>query len=194
MVLHGQFFLLGSVSRWKSTRADRGNRGLLSAISVGSCSIIVVVHFPAEVVAERLGQNRRRVRLRHDYMMLEALFADVVQDFLQVRHFGHGAVAEGFEFVVREFAFADVATDPALGIGGGDAAVSQRTGRRAPIERAIGILHAENTAEDRRVSDLDVRQKALGPIAAVEEDALVVVVRVTDLSRPRGVEVEWLQM
>ena len=71
--------------------------------------------------------------------------------------------------VVREFAFADVAADFALSIGGGDAAVGQQAGGRATVERAVGVFHAENAAEDRRVGDLDVGQEGFRPVAAMEE-------------------------
>lgn len=108
------------------------------------------------------------MRLRHDYVMFKTLFADVTQHALQVGHFGHSAVAKRFELVVREFAFADVATDFALGIGGGDATVGQRAGGRATVERAVGVLHAENAAEDWRGGNLDVGQEGFRPVAAVE--------------------------
>ena len=61
---------------------------------------------------------------------------------------------------------------------GRDARVRQRPARRAALERAVGVLLAQGAAEDRRGGDLDVRQERLRPVAAVEEDALVVVVAV----------------
>ena len=67
---------------------------------------LVMMHFPPKIIPKRFGQNFRRVRLRHDNVMFKALFADVAQNFLQVRHFGHRAVAKGVELVVGEFAFA----------------------------------------------------------------------------------------
>ncbi len=41
-----------------------------------------MVHFPPEIVAERLLQNIRAVRNSHHDMMFEALAADVAQKLL----------------------------------------------------------------------------------------------------------------
>ena len=97
---------------------------------------------------------------------------------LQLGDTGHGPVAEGVQLVVRQLALADIGADAALRVGGGHAAIGERPGGRAAFQRAIGVLHAERAAENRRVGDLDVGQKTLRPVAAVEQDALVVVVRV----------------
>lgn len=59
------------------------------------------MHFPAEIISERFGQDAGRMRLGHHDMMLEALLADVVHEFLQVRDFCNRAISESVEFVVR---------------------------------------------------------------------------------------------
>lgn len=75
----------------------------LSALAIS----LAVMNFPPQIIPKRLGQDFRQVRLGHDDVMLETLFADVAQNVLQVRHFGYSAVAEGVELVVRKFAFAE---------------------------------------------------------------------------------------
>ena len=119
----------------------------------------MLLHVPPKIISKRLRQNVRALGNRHHDVMLETFFADMAQNFLQIRNVRDGAVAEGIELVVREFAFADVATDFPLGIGGGDATVSQRPGRRATVERAVSIFHADDAAKDRRGGNFDVGQK-----------------------------------
>lgn len=117
------------------------------------------MHFPAEIISERLGEDVRAVRNGHHNVMLEALAADVAHKLLQLWHAGDGAVAEGVERVVREFAFADVGADAAFGIGGGDASERQPSGGRATVERAVSVLDADDAAENRRGGNFDVGQK-----------------------------------
>ena len=102
----------------------------------------------------------------------------MVHEVLETRNFGDGAVAEGVERIIGQLAFAHVGANPALGIGGGEAAEGERSAGGAAIERAVGVFHAEDAAEDGGVGNFDVGQETLGPVAAVEEHALVVVVRV----------------
>ena len=119
----------------------------------------MMMHFPAEIISKCLRQNIRAVRHGHDDMMLETFAADVAHELLQFRHAGHGAITEGFQFVVGQLAFTDVGADFALGIGGGDASVSQRAGGRATVQRAVGIFDADGRANDGRVGDFDVGQE-----------------------------------
>ena len=86
----------------------------------------MMMHFPVEIIFKRLGQNFGGVRLGHHNVMLETIFADVVHELLQARNFCDGAVAERVEFVVRQFAFADVSADFSIGIGRRDSAKGQR--------------------------------------------------------------------
>ena len=119
----------------------------------------MVLHFPTKIIPKRLRQNSRAARNGHHDVMFESLPADVVQNVLQIRNVRDGAVAEGVERVVCEFAFADVAADFALGIGGGNAAIRQRPGGRAAVERTVSVFHADDAAEDRRGGNFDVGQK-----------------------------------
>ena len=130
--------------------------------------LFVLMHFPAKIIPERFRQDRRRVRLRHYDVMLEALFADVVHEFLQARNFRDSAVTERVERIVCEFAFTDVSSDFTIGIGSRDATKRQWPGGRATIQRAISILDTDDAAENRRGGDFDVRQKGFRPVAAME--------------------------
>ena len=89
--------------------------------------------FPPKIISERFREDFRRVRLRHDDVMFKTVLANVTQDFLQVRHVCDRAVAKRVERIVRQFAFTDVATNFTFSIGGGNAAISQRTGWCAAI-------------------------------------------------------------
>ena len=119
----------------------------------------MLINFPPEIISKRLGQDVGGFGLRHDDVMLEAVVADVLHEFLELGHFGHGAVAEGLQHVIGQFAFADVGADAAVRVRRGDAAVSERAGGRAAIERAVGVLHADGRADDGRVGNFDVGQK-----------------------------------
>jgi hypothetical protein len=104
--------------------------------------------------------------------MLEPFAADVLHELLEAWNAGDGAVPEGVERIIGQFAFADIGADASVGVGGGDATVGQQAGRSAAVEGAVGVFDAERAAEDRGVRDLDVRKKTLGPVAAMEEHAL----------------------
>jgi len=118
------------------------------------------------------------MRSVHRRMMLETTAADEAHQSLQIRHFDDGAIAESLDRIVRELAFADVGGDAAVAIVGGDATERDRPAGCAAGKRAPGVLLTERGAEDRRRADLDVRQKRLRPVPAVEEHALVRVVAV----------------
>lgn len=94
------------------------------------------------------------------------------------------AITERFDRVVRELAFADVGGDAAIAIVGGDPAEGDGSAGRAAGERAPGVLLTERGAEDRRGADLDVGQKRLRPIPAVEEHAFVRIVAVDVDAQP----------
>src|SRR5450759_1525026 len=107
-----------------------------------------MMDFPAEIISKRFGENVRAVRNGPREVMLEVLPAHMPHELRQFRNAGDRAVAEGVERVVCEFAFADIGADAAFRIGGGDASERQPSGRRATIERAVGVLDADDAAED----------------------------------------------
>jgi len=76
-------------------------------------------------------------------VVLEALVADVAEEFLQLWHMSDRAVAKGLERIVGELAFADVGADDAAGVVGRQAAKGERAGGRAAVERAPSVFNAE---------------------------------------------------
>ena len=88
-----------------------------------------MVDIPAEIIAERFGQNAGGFGLGHDHVMFKAFAADVMHEVLEARNFGDGAVAEGVERIIGQFAFAHVRANFALGIGGGEPAEGERSAR-----------------------------------------------------------------
>src|SRR5215469_4498962 len=110
--------------------------------------------------------------------MLKALLTNVSHEFLQIWNFGDGSIAKSVQFVIGQFAFANIRAYAAIGIGSRDAAKGQWAGGRAAFQSPIGIFHAKCAAEDGRVRDFNVGQETLGPVAAVEQDAFVIIVRV----------------
>ena len=137
-----------------------------------------MVHFPAQVSLEGFGEDVGAVGHRHHHVVLEAFFADVAHESLEVGHAGHGPVAEGVQRVVGQFSVADVGADRSFGVGRSDATVGQRPRGRTAVQRPVGVLLTGGRTNDGRGGDLDVGQEGFSPVAAVEEDALVVVVRV----------------
>src|SRR5262245_21796902 len=111
-------------------------------------------------------------------MVLEAIPADEAHQLLQLGNVYNGARAERLQRSVGQLSFANVSPYAALSIVCRDSAEGDRPLRRAARERAVRILLAEGRAEDGSGRDRDVRQKRFGPIAAVDEHALVGIVAV----------------
>src|SRR5215472_16110457 len=95
-----------------------------------------------------------------------------------MRNFSDGSIAEGIQFVIGQFTFANISADATISIGGRDAAKSQWPGGRAAFQRAVGVFYANYAAEDRGIGDFNVWQETLGPVAAMEQNAFVIIVRV----------------
>ncbi len=79
------------------------------------------VHVPAEVargcLVDRPGHGGK---IRGD-VMLEAVFANVVEQPLHLRNFDDPRAAESVERIVGKFAFADIAANLASSVVGGEA-------------------------------------------------------------------------
>ena len=108
-------------------------------------------------------------------MVLETVAADVLHQILQVRDLGYGSVTEGFQRVVRQTPLAYVRLHDPARVVRADAPVRERHRGRATGQRTPGILLSHRRAEDRRRRDLDIRQKRLRPVTAVEEYAFIIV-------------------
>jgi len=84
-----------SVSFGKRTGFRARSRSNVLVVSISVSCGLVVMHFPAEVVAERLFEDLVRLRLSHDDVMLKALFADVLHELLQTNLYTTGGVTGG---------------------------------------------------------------------------------------------------
>src|SRR5215471_9997305 len=114
----------------------------------------------------------------HGCMVFETLLADNFQEFLEARHLDNGAAAKGIQRVVNKLAVPCVGTDHAIAIIRRDPRIAEGTRRGTTRNGSISIFRAERRCEYFRIGHLDVSKKALGPVAAVKEDALVRVVSV----------------
>src|ERR1044071_5604319 len=68
-----------------------------SSRSVMSCRVLLaagfmLINFPPKVIPKRLRQNRCRVRLRHDHVMLKTILAHMLHEFLELGYIGHRAI------------------------------------------------------------------------------------------------------
>src|SRR5687768_7631081 len=91
-----------------------------SSRSVGMLFLrsFVVINFPSQIAAKGLRQHASGMRSVHHNVVLEALVADVAQEFLQLRHTGHCPVAECFQLVVGQFTLPDISPNYSAGIVG----------------------------------------------------------------------------
>ena len=113
-----------------------------------------MIDLPAKIVTECFFKYIGCVREIHDDVMLEALGADAAQQLLQFRHMCDGAIAKGLQVVVGELALPNIGADGAIVIVGGESTKSQRPGWSASIERAVGVLNAQDAAQNRPLAIL----------------------------------------
>lgn len=114
----------------------------------------------------------------HGGVVLEAVAADVMHERGEAWDLHDSLGAEGVEGIVGEVAVAYVSSDAAGEIVGGDAAEGDGASGCAAGEGSYCVGLAEYGAEDGSGADADVGQEVFGPVAAVEEDALVGIVAV----------------
>src|ERR1700760_4951405 len=100
--------------------------------------------------------------------MLESTFADEAEKFLQPGNSDDACAAEGFERIVGEFAFADVAADLAIEVVGGVAEVAHGSGFHSSDTSPEGVFFANGSGDDFLEVHLDVGEEVLRQVGAVE--------------------------
>src|SRR5438046_1809760 len=103
----------------------------------------MVVHCPPQILPARFGQHVGGVRTIHGDVMLKAIVADVMHQFLETRDFRDGAMAEGFKFVICSFTLTNVAADNASGVVGAEPCISKRPSRSSAFHRAVSVLDSK---------------------------------------------------
>ncbi len=99
----------------------------------------------------------------------------------QIRHLDHSPQAQGLQRISCEFSLANVGQYLAGAIVGTHAAKGHVICIAPVVERSKGVLFAQRGAQNWRCGNADVRQTLLGPVSAVEEDALVQIATVVVL-------------
>src|SRR5467141_2143209 len=110
--------------------------------------------------------------------MLETAFANIPEKLLQVRDVHDSGTAKGFERIVREGSFADIAADLSLAIVRRDAGKTHRTSLDPSHTRSKRVFLAHGSGDDLLKIHAHIFEKMLGKIAAVKTDGLVGIIRV----------------
>src|SRR5579863_5033359 len=105
--------------------------------------------------------------------MFVAVFADVTEKFLHFGDFHHAGAAEGFERVVGEFSFANVAADHAFAIDSGETRVTHGAAFHFADRGAESVFLAHGSGNNFLEVHAHFTEKVFGQIAAVETDSLV---------------------
>src|SRR5271167_169668 len=111
-------------------------------------------------------------------VVLEAVFADVAEEFLEMGDFYYAGAAEGFEGIVGEGAFAYVAGDFSGAIVGGEARETHGAAFDAADAGTEGVVFADGAGDDFLKVHADILEKMFRQVAAVEADGLVGIVGV----------------
>ena len=107
------------------------------------------------------------------YVVFEAAFANVVQEFLHVRDFDDAGATEGVEWIVGESALADVAAHFSCGIVGGEASEAHFFGLDEADAGAECVFFADGAGDDFLEVHFHGAEEVFGQIGAVEADCLV---------------------
>src|SRR5580704_6704267 len=138
----------------------------------------MVVDVPAEVAGGGFVDGvRNRGEISGD-VMLEAVFADVAEQFLEMRDFYYAGAAESFEGIVGEGAFAYVAGNFSGEIVGGETRKTHGAAFDAANASAERVVLADGAGDDFLKVHADILEKMLGQVAAVEADGFVGIVGV----------------
>src|SRR5271170_820455 len=133
----------------------------------------VMIDIPTKVVAERLPYRRSAVAAVHGGVMLEAVSADDLQEFLEPLDLDDGFGSKGIERIVGELPVTDISTNLSGNVVSADPPEGDRACRGPALERSHRVLFSEHGAQNRRGSNSDIGKKILRPIAAVKEHAFV---------------------
>ena len=161
------------------------------AQALGTCAVVtamIAMHVrdaPAQVARGASCTAARRRQVGRD-VVLEAVFADVAQQALQVGDADYAGAAEGVERIVGEFAFADVAADLAFAVVGGEAGEAHGPGFDQAHAGAVSVFAAHGAGDDLLEIHLDGFEEMLGQIAAVEADGLIGIVAVVVVPIEQG--------
>src|SRR5271168_860861 len=138
----------------------------------------VGVNVPAEIAGGGFVDGRGyRGEICGD-VMFEAVFADVAEQFLEVRDFYYAGAAERFEGIVGEGALAYVAGNFSGAVVGGEARETHGTAFDAADAGAEGVVFADGAGDDFLKVHADILEKMFRQVAAVEADGLVGIVGV----------------
>src|SRR5262245_47707347 len=88
-----------------------------------------------------------RGHVRRD-VVLEAVFADVAEEFLEVVDLDHARAAEGIQRVVGELALANVALDAAFHIVRGEAREAHRAGLHQADTSPVRVFLADRSGDN----------------------------------------------
>src|ERR1017187_3482817 len=110
--------------------------------------------------------------------MLEAALADVAEQLLKLRDAYHAGAAKGFERIVGELAFPDVAVDRALAVVGGKAHETHRPGLPPAYASPINVLTPHRACPNGLEVHVGLPEEVPGKVAAMEANRLVGVVTV----------------
>src|SRR6266851_2698221 len=105
--------------------------------------------------------------------MLEAVLADIAQQFLQPGNFNHSGTAKRLERIVRESPATRIAADFCGNIVSGKAGETHGAGFDSSHACPESIFHADGSSDDRLVVHFHLTEEMLGKIAAVEADRFV---------------------
>jgi len=109
---------------------------------------IMPVHLPAEVSGGSFVDrscSRRKIR---GYMMLEAVLADITQQFLHLWNLNHACPAEGMQRIVGKRTLTDIARDLPGKVVGGEASEAHCSSLYCSIQCAVRILFANGSGDD----------------------------------------------
>ena len=108
----------------------------------------MIIGGPAQVFGEGFVERGGDLRGVDGYVVLEPVFADEVEQFLELGDANHAIPTKGIERVVGDLCFAQVGKDLAVQIIGGNAAVGERLRLEPPDDGAVGAVFAHRPGDD----------------------------------------------